>query len=175
MAVRAAIELVIVRVRGISVIVDEDLAALYQVDVKVLNQAVKRNRRRFPPDFMFRLNAAELKALRSQNVTLKKGRGKHRKYLPYVFTEQGVAMLSGVLRSRRAVHVNIEIMRAFVRLRRLLASNIELARKIVALETKYDETFKIVFEAIRQLMDPAPRARKRIGFQAAPRDASPIG
>jgi hypothetical protein len=117
------IERAIVRLRGDYVMLDEDLAALYQVSVKALNQAVKRNRNRFPSDFMFRLTVRETESLRSQTVTLKRGRGRHRKYRPFAFTEQGVAMLSGILRSRRAVQVNIGIMRAFVRFRQILASN----------------------------------------------------
>jgi hypothetical protein len=153
--------------RGCRVLLDADLAALYGVDVKVLNQAVKRNAARFPEDFMFRLDAAESASLRSQNVTLKKTtRGQHRKYAPYVFTEQGVAMLSSVLRSPRAVRVNIEIMRAFVRLRQMLRANAELARKVAALEKRYDAQFKVVFDAIRVLMEPAREPRRRIGFGA---------
>ena len=155
----------IVRLRGHNVMLDEDLAALYQVDVKALNQAVKRNRSRFPDDFMFVLNARELESLRSQFVTLKTGRGRHRKYLPYVFTEQGVAMLSSVLRSPRAVRVNIEIMRAFVRLRRVLESNADFSKKLDALERKCDAQFNVVFEAIRELMAPPLTSRKRIGFR----------
>jgi hypothetical protein len=153
--------------RGVNVMVDSELARLYGVDVKALNQAVRRNRRRFPPDFMFQLAWHEARSLRSQSVTLDGGRGAHRKYLPYVFTEHGVAMLSSVLRSSRAVRVNIEIMRAFVRLRELLTSNAELVRKLDALEAKYDGRFKTVFEAIRELMAPARRSRRPIGFLAA--------
>jgi hypothetical protein len=160
------IERTILRLRGHNVMLDADLAALYQVDVKVLNQAFKRNRDRFPADFVFQLTAEEAESLRSQIVTLKVGRGRHRKYLPYAFTEQGVAMLSGVLRSRRAVKVNIEIMRAFVRLRRMLQSNAELAKKLDELEAKYDAQFKVVFQAIRELMAPPPASRKRIGFRS---------
>jgi hypothetical protein len=144
---------------------DADLAVLYGVEVKVLNQAVKRNIERFPEDFMFQLTAEEAATLRSQTVTLKPGRGRHRKYLPYAFTEQGVAMLSSVLRSRRAVLVNIEIMRAFVRLRQMLASHADLARKLEALEKKYDAQFKVVFDAIRELMaPPTPKHKRPIGF-----------
>ena len=161
----ARIERTIRMLRGHNVMLDEDLATLYQVDVKVLNQAVKRNRSRFPTDFMFRLNAAEAHSLRSQIVTLERGRGQHRKYLPYAFTEQGVAMLSSVLRSSRAVSVNIEIMRAFVRLRRMLEAHADLARKLDHLERKYDARFKVVFEAIRELMTPPQVSRKRIGFR----------
>jgi hypothetical protein len=132
------IEGAVLRLRGHNVILDSNLAALYGVHVKVLNQAVKRNRKRFPGDFMFRLTAQEAGALRSQIVTSKPGRG-GRRTPPYAFTEQGVAMLSSVLRSSRAVRVNIEIMRAFVRLRRMLESNADLARKLDELEQKYDE------------------------------------
>ena len=163
-----AIEHAILRLRGCAVLLDEDLARLYQVDVKVLNQAVKRNRGRFPADFMFHLNAREVKSLRSQNVTLKAGRGRHRKYPPAAFTEQGVAMLSSVLRSSRAVRVNIQIMRAFVRLRHVLASNAALAKKLSELEAQYDEQFEVVFDALRDLMRPPPAARKRIGFRFEP-------
>lgn len=152
-------------VRGQKVMLDSDLAELYEVETKVLNQAVKRNIERFPVDFMFQLTAEEAAGLRSQSVTLKIGRGQHRKYQPYAFTEQGVAMLSSVLRSERAIHVNIEIMRAFVRLRLMLASNAELARKLAALEKKYDAQFKVVFDAIRELMTPPdPKKKRSIGF-----------
>ena len=146
------IEQSILLLRGHKVMLDADLAALYGVSIKAFNQAVKRNRQRFPEDFMFQLTPEENAALRSQIVTLETGRGKHRKYLPYAFTEQGVAMLSSVLNSDRAVRVNIEIMRAFVRLRQLLASHADLARKLDALERKYDAQFRVVFDAIRQMM-----------------------
>lgn len=128
------IERAILFIRGHKVMLDRDLADLYGVETRVLLQSVKRNLNRFPGDFMFQLTVEESAALRSQIVTLKGGRGQHRKYLPYVFTEQGVAMLSSVLRSKRAIQVNVEIMRAFVRLRRMLASNEELSRKLAALE-----------------------------------------
>jgi hypothetical protein len=159
-------EYAILLLRRQKVILDAELAALYGVNVKVLNQAVNRNIGRFPRDFMFQLDEAEAELLRSQIVTLENGRGRHRKYLPYAFTEQGVAMLSSVLRSPRAIQVNIEIMRAFVNLRRMLATHADLARKLAALEMKYDIQFKAVFDAIRQLMapsSPTPR-RQRIGF-----------
>jgi len=153
-------------IRGVKVLLDVDLAALYGVEVKVLNQAVKRNLQRFPADFMLQLSAEEARALRSQIVTLDgAGRGAHRKYLPYAFTEQGVAMLSSVLRSPRAIQVNIEIMRAFVRLRQLLQENTALARKLEALEKKYDAKFRVVFDAIRELMAPPARSKRRIGFE----------
>ena len=144
---------------------DADLADLYEVPVRVLNQAVKRNIERFPVDFMFQLTKKEDESLRSQIVILKKDRGVHRKYLPYVFTEQGVAMLSGVLNSRRAVQVNIEIMRAFVKLREMLATHKDLAKKLEEIEKKYDKQFKIVFDAIRELMKPPAPKRRQIGFR----------
>ena len=141
---------------------DSDLASLYEVPVKVLKQAVNRNRGRFPEDFMFPLTWEEVESSRSQIVTLKKG--KNIKYLPYVFTEQGVAMLSSVLRSERAIRVNIEIMRAFVRIREVLATHKDLAKKLEDLEKKYDGQFRIVFETIRQMMAPVPKKKNRIGF-----------
>ncbi|NWF57098.1 MAG: ORF6N domain-containing protein [Syntrophaceae bacterium] len=158
------IEQKIYLIRGQKVMLDADLADLYGVETKVLKRAVNRNRERFPEDFMFSLNNQEVIRLRCQNGTSKTGRGGSR-YLPYAFTEQGVAMLSGVLTSPRAIKVNIEIMRAFVRLRRILASHAELARKIEELEKKYDSQFKVVFEAIRQLMAPTEKEPKKIGFQ----------
>jgi len=124
----------ILLIRRQKVILDDALAALYNVEVKVLNQAVRRNLDRFPADFMFQLTAEETARLRSQFMTLKAGRGRHRKYLPYTFTEQGIAMLSSVLHSERAVRVNIEIMRAFVHLRQMLSSHADLAGKLAALE-----------------------------------------
>ena len=159
------IEQTIVRVRGLNVMLDADLARLYGVDTKVLNQAVRRNKARFPDDFMFQLTEGEAGSLRSQFVTLEHGRGRHRKYRAYAFTEQGVAMLSSVLRSPRAIAVNIEIMRAFVGLRRMLDSNAELARKLAELERKCDGKFTVVFEAIRQLMARPSGSGKRIGFR----------
>jgi hypothetical protein len=144
---------------------DTDLAKLYGVPAKVLNQAVKRNASRFPADFMFQLTGEEATALRSQFVTLKTGRGQHRKYRPYAFTEQGVAMLSSVLHSERAIQVNIAIMRAFVQLREMIGSNKGLARRLNELEMKYDSQFRVVFEAIRELMaEPEPKVN-RIGFK----------
>ena len=144
---------------------DTDLAMLYGVPTKRLNEQVRRNKKRFPADFMFQLTAEEVDRLRSQVATLKPGRGQHRKYRPYVFTEQGVAMLSSVLHSERAIQVNIAIMRVFVRLREMIASNRGLARRLNELEKKYDSQFRIVFEAIRDLMaEPEPKV-KRIGFK----------
>jgi len=144
---------------------DRDLANLYEVETKTLNRAVKRNLQRFPLDFMFQLTEDEADALRYQIGTSNKGRG-GRRYLPYVFTEQGVAMLSTVLNSERGIIVNIEIMRAFVKLRQLLASNTELARRLDQLESKYDKQFKIVFDAIRKLMAKPVSDRKEIGFRS---------
>lgn len=154
-------------IRGHKVMLDADLAALYGVETKALNQAVRRNIERFPDDFMFQLTSDETAGLRSQTVTLKTGRGQHRKYLPFAFTEQGVAMLSSVLKSPRAIQVNIEIMRAFVRLRQMVTSNADLARKLNALERKYDGQFKIVFAAIRELTEPTAKKKGRpIGFRS---------
>lgn len=141
-----------------------DLAELYEVETKVLNQAIKRNPDRFPEDFMLQLIENEYNSLRSQIVTLKHGRGQHRKYLPYVFTEQGVAMLSSILKSKRAIYVNIQIMRTCVRLREILSSNKKLAIKLKKLEEKYDKKFKVVFEAIYQLMTPPEKPKGKIGF-----------
>jgi hypothetical protein len=144
---------------------DADLAELYGVEVRSLNQAVRRNLDRFPEDFAFQLTWKEADALRSQDVILERGRGRHRKYRPLAFSEQGVAMLSSVLRSPRAIAVNIEIMRAFVKLRHLLESNSELSNRLDELERQVDSSFQEVFEAIRQLMSPpADAGPRRIGF-----------
>ena len=172
-------------IRGQRVILSHDLAVLYDVSAKALNQAVSRNEERFPGDFMFQLTASEFRILKSQFVTPNKAasdpflrsqfvtletdmRGRHLKYRPYAFTEQGVAMLSAVLRSATAVRVSIEIVRTFVRLRQLLATHEDLRVKLEALEQKFsehDERFTLVFEAIRDLMDPPEDApRKPIGF-----------
>lgn len=159
------IEQKIYSLRGEKVMLDSDLAELYGVSTGRLNEQVRRNLKRFPEDFMFKLSAEEAKSLRSQIATLKRGRGQHRKYLPLAFTEQGVAMLSSVLNSDRAIQVNIEIMRAFVRLRQILASHKDLARQLAALEKKYDAQFKVVFDAIRELMTPStPKKQLSIGF-----------
>jgi len=160
------IESIILSIRGCKVILDNDLAHLYGVTTGNLNKAVKRNLDRFPNDFMFQLRQEEYDSLRFHFGILKRGR--HSKYLPYVFTEQGVAMLSSVLRSKRAVQVNIEIMRAFVRLREILSTHKELARRLDQLEermTDHDEQIVAIFEAIRQLMTPPERERKKIGFE----------
>lgn len=182
----------VIRLRRENVILDSDIAELYGVETKVLNQAVKRNIERFPADFMFQLSEEEMEILRSQSVTsssdtcalrsqfatlktneeslrsqivtLENKRGQHRKYLPYAFTEQGVAMLSSVLRSQRAVEVNIAIMRTFVQLRFLMQSNKLLAEKIEKLEEKYDQNFQIVFDAIKQLITADNHPSKELGF-----------
>lgn len=155
------------RARNETVLLDSDLAELYRVSTKALVQAVKRNPARFPLDFMFRLTKDEDASLRSQIVTSNKGRG-GRRHLPYVFTEQGVAMLSSVLRSAYAAQVNVEIMRVFVRLRRLLAAHSDLARKLADLEQKCDTKFRSVFLAIRELARvPAAPPRRRIGFRVS--------
>jgi hypothetical protein len=160
-AVRGEIYLI----HGQKVLLDKDLAELYGVETKRLNEQVRRNISRFPDDFMFQLNADEYAALRSQFATLKTGRGGHRKYLPCVFTEQGVAMLSSVLNSERAVQVNITIMRAFVQMHEIAASNRMLARRLDELEKKYDGQFNVIFDAIRQLMAPPVKGEKQIGFR----------
>jgi hypothetical protein len=165
----------ILSVRGHKVMLDADLAQLYGVATSNLNKAVKRNINRFPGDFVFQLTVEEASALRFQTGMSKVGGRGGRRYLPYVFTEQGVAMLSSVLRSRRAVEVNIEIMRAFVQLRRLLSANRELAQKLAQLERKigaHDEQIQAIFNAIRQLMAPPEPKKRKIGFlvkERAPR------
>ena len=152
-------------IRGEKVMLDRDLAKLYGVPTGALNQAVRRNRERFPRDFMFQLTAAELAKLNLSQIVI--GSEKHRdpRLRPYAFTEQGVAMLSSVLRSKVAITVNIEIMRAFVKLRQILTSNAELSRRLDDLESKYDKQFGVVFEAIRHLMFTPARDRKEIGFR----------
>jgi hypothetical protein len=149
--------------------IDIDLADLYQVPTKRLNEQVRRNRTRFPRDFMFQLTTTEAEALRSQIATSKSSRG-GRRYLPYAFTEQGVAMLSSVLNSERAIEVNIAIMRAFVKLRQMLESNEELNRKFAAVIRKlatHDKYFKLVFDELNKLNEPPTRSRKQIGFKTA--------
>lgn len=159
-------------VRGFRVLLDADLAALYDVPTKRLNEQVRRNAAKFPADFMFQLTAGEWDALRSQFATLKPGRGQHRKYLPYVFTEHGALMAANVLASPRAADVAIFVVRAFVQLRDLLASNKELARQFNALEARlerklatHDQAIVGILDAIRQLMAPAESKRRVIGFQ----------
>jgi hypothetical protein len=164
----------ILSIRGQKVMLDFDLAALYEVETKVLNQAVKRNIERFPEDFMFQLTSEEVDLaqefldadrLRSQFVTSNKARG-GRRYQPLAFTEQGVAMLSGVLRSPRAIQVNIAIMRAFVKLRQILATHEDLSRRLEEMESRYDSQFRAVFDAIGELMAPEEEPRRPIGFAA---------
>ena len=161
------IEKKIYLIRGHKVMLDNDLAELYGVPTKRLNEQVKRNVTRFPADFMFQLTAEEATSLRSQFATLKQRRGQHRKYLPFVFTEQGVAMLSSVLNSERAIQVNIAIMRAFVKLRELLLTHKELAHKFAELERKIEKHYgeiKVIFDAIRKLVTSPEKPEKKIGF-----------
>jgi hypothetical protein len=159
------IEQKILLIRQQKVLLDADLAQLYGVETRALIQAVKRNAERFPADFAFQLNNQELGQLRSQSVISNSSSRMALRRPPYAFTEQGVAMLSSVLKSKQAVGVNIEIMRTFVKLRRMLGSQKDLVRKLDALETKYDEQFAVVFDAIRKLMEPPPLPKKRrIGF-----------
>lgn len=152
-------------IRGQKVIMDSDLAELYGVRTSNLNKAVSRNTGRFPKDFMFQLNREEAHSLRFQFGISKAGKG-GRRYKPYVFTEQGVAMLSSVLNSERAVRVNIEIMRAFVKMRELMTTHKDLARRLDNLEKKYDTRFKAVFDAIRRLIMPMEKPKRRIGFRS---------
>lgn len=166
------IERRILVLRGHKVLLDSDLATAYGVSVKQLNQAVRRNAERFPPDFMFRLSPEEMRALRSQIVTLDvpPARGRHRKYPPYAFTEHGAVMLSAVLHSPAAVQASIQVARAFVRLRQLILTSDKLRRKLARIETKlqdHDERFAVVFDAIRQLMDhdDEEAARPLIGYE----------
>lgn len=158
--------------RGQKVLLDMDLAEFYGVETRSLIQAVKRNIERFPSDFVFQLDQDEFDSLRSQ-IVISKGKG-GRRYLPYAFTEQGVAMLSSVLRSKRAIQVNVAIMRTFVKLREILSTHKELAHQLVDLERRledHDEQIQTIFEAIRQLMAPPEKPRKKIGFQVKERRA----
>lgn len=154
------IERKILLIRGQKVMLDKDLAGLYDVETKQLTRQVRRNIKRFPKDFMFRLRKEEF--LRCQIGTSKRG---GRRYLPYAFTEQGVAMLSSVLSSERAILVNIQIMRAFTKLREMAIGYAKLKRKIEAMERKYDRQFKVVFDAIRKLLEPPPQPKRQIGFR----------
>ena len=159
------IDSLIYEVRGHKVVLDVDLAELYGVETRSLNQAVKRNADRFPDSFMFALTkeeAREWKLLRSHNVILQKGR--HIKHLPHAFTEHGVLMAANVLKSTKAVDVSIQIIEAFVRIKKMLVSHVDLARKVDAMEKKYDKNFKVVFDALRQLIAPSEPKRKQIGF-----------
>jgi len=167
------IERAIILIRGEKVMLDSDLAAIYGVTTKALNQAVKRNVLRFPEDFMFRLTVEEVAELnRSQIVT---GSQKHRdpRFPPFAFTEHGALMLANVLNSERAAQTSVMVVRAFVRLRQLLSSNAELARKLESLEKKYDAQFKVVFDAIRQLMSPSAKPKREIGFHVKYDDDKP--
>ena len=148
-------------IRGIKVMLDRDLAELYGVETKRLKEQVRRNIERFPQDFMFELTKQELKNLRSQFATSSWGGAR---YIPMAFTEQGVAMLSSILRSKRAIEVNVAIVRAFVKLREMMATHKDLKRKIESMEKKYDEQFRIVFEAIKQLLSDEDKPKKKIGF-----------
>jgi hypothetical protein len=159
---RERIEQTILIIRGHRIMLDTDIAELYGVETKAFNRAVTRNKERFPDDFMFRLTKNKYEDLRCHFGTSRWG---GRRYLPYAYTEQGLAMLSSVLRSKRAIQVNIAIMRAFVQLREMIGTNKGLARRLNELEKKYDSQFRVVFEAIRELMaEPAPKSR-RIGFK----------
>ena len=158
-------------IRGYKVMLSVHLAELYDVEARALIQAVKRNQARFPADFMFQLTTEEVEFLRSQNVILEKpGRGAYSKYLPYAFTQEGVAMLSSVLKSSRAVEANIAIMRAFVKLRELMDSHRDLALKIDHLEKRYNAQFKVVFNSIREIINAQPKQlvqvprKRKIGF-----------
>lgn len=163
-AIAPKIETIIYLVRGHKVMLDEDLAILYGVETRILTRAVRRNIDRFPADFMFQLSDQEVINLRSQ-IGISSSRYGGRRYRPLVFTEQGIAMLSTALRSKEAVHVNIEIMRTFVKLREFIASNRELSRKLFDLEKRYDNQFKVVFDAIREIMHPKePPKKRRLGF-----------
>lgn len=157
------VERAILFIREMRIMIDADLATLYGVSTSRLNESVKRNRERFPNDFMFELTQLEHQSLRSQNSSLK--RGKHSKYLPFAFTEHGAIMLASILRSPVAVNASIQVVRAFVKLREVLSSNSGLAKKFEELEKKYNKQFKVVFEAIRQLMSPEKTERKPIGYK----------
>ena len=152
-------------IRGSKVMLDSDLAGLYKVTTGALNQAVKRNSERFPADFMFRLTDKETDALKSQIVISNEGRGGRRRSTPLAFTEQGVAMLSSVLRSKRAILVNVQIMRTFTKLRQLLATNDALRRKLEAMEEKYDGQFKAVFNVLKQLVVEKEKPKRHFGYK----------
>lgn len=155
-------------VRGQKVMLDRHLAELYDVETKVLNQAVKRNSERFPKDFMFRLTTKEWESLRSQFVTLEAGRGKYPKYLPYVFTEQGVAMLSSVLKSETAIRVNIRIIRVFTKMRELLLTHKDILLQLEKMEKKltgHDDDIALIFQYLKQLLHPPQPPRNKIGFK----------
>ncbi|HEU6447926.1 MAG TPA: ORF6N domain-containing protein [Verrucomicrobiae bacterium] len=165
------IERAIIVVRGEKVMLDSDLAEIYGVETKRLNEQVQRNLNRFPSDFMFQLTLSEYANLRSQIATSNPHGG--RRYLPYAFTEHGALMLANVLNSERAAQTSVQVVRAFVKLRQMLASNADLARKLDAMEKKYDAQFKVVFDAIRQLMSPTAKPKREIGFHAKYADDKP--
>lgn len=162
--IQEVIEQRIYLIRGQKVMLDRDLAELYDVPTKRLNEQVKRNKKRFPNDFMFLLTWAETIGLRSQIATLKNN--DHIKYRPYAFTEQGVAMLSSVLNSDRAIQVNIQIMRTFIKLRKLLETHKDILKKIEEMEKRYDNQFRVVFQTIKKMMSPPEKPKRKIGFQA---------
>ena len=166
------IERAILLIRGEKVMLDSDLAEIYGVETGALNRAVKRNASRFPNDFMFKLTPKEAESLRCQIGISNKGRG-GRRHLPHAFTKHGALMLANVLNSERAAQTSVLVVRAFVRLRQLLSSNTELARKLESLEKKYDAQFKVVFDAIRQLMSPPAKPKREIGFHAKYDDDKP--
>lgn len=157
------IESKILLIRGKKIMLDPDLAQLYGAETRVLIQAVKRKISRFPEEFMFQLTKKEHESLRSQSVISKKGRG-GRRYPPYAFTQEGVAMLSSVLNSERAIHVNVQIMKTFIKLREMLSSHDQLRKKIESMEKKYDAQFKAVFAVIKELLEPPEKPIKKIGF-----------
>lgn len=165
------IERAIIVVRGEKVMLDSELAEIYGVETKALNRAVKRNESRFPSDFMFQLTSEEAANLRCQSGTSSSYGG--RRYLPYAFTEHGALMLANVLNSERAAQTSVMVVRAFVKLRQMLASNADLARKLAAMEKKYDAQFKVVFDAIRQLMSPPEKLKREIGFHVKHDDDKP--
>jgi hypothetical protein len=161
------VEDLIVMIRGHRALLDSDLALIYGVETRVLNQAVKRNFARFPDDFIFSLSlqeTREIESLRSQTVTLNPGSGRHRKYASYAFTEHGAVMLATILRSQTAIEASIGVVRAFVALRSVIGQHRELSRKISDMEKNYDEKFKVVFAAIKQLMSEPAKDSKEIGF-----------
>ncbi len=160
-----AIQNKVFTLRGQKVMLDFDLAEMYEVETKVLKQAVRRNRDRFPDDFMFEVTRAEYNSLRSQIVTLENGKGEHSKYLPFAFTEQGVAMLSTILKSKKALQVNITIMRAFVMIRQYYSDSTELKQRIESLENEMQVKFKDIYEALNFLLNPPYTERKAIGFK----------
>ncbi|MCF0054197.1 ORF6N domain-containing protein [Dyadobacter sp. CY356] len=160
-----AIQNKVFTLRGQKVMLDFDLAEMYEVETKVLKQAVRRNRDRFPDDFMFEVTRAEYNSLRSQFVTLENGKGEHSKYLPFAFTEQGVAMLSTILKSQKALQVNITIMRAFVMIRQYYSDSTELKQRIESLENEMQVKFKDIYEALNFLLNPPNPERKTIGFK----------